>query len=150
MAPDEAAQSESSSYHFVHLTPAGIERLSPEELLQACQEYRRLLLKIMGVLYTPQADLTERVAAMDLLYTQAQRISKEWGPDEAQPVEYGIKQVNDRLGLRPKEIRAAYEQLAKRGALHIDARSFPSNEDTNYLFLSIRGPLTTAKISTSS
>jgi len=126
MARDEAAHSTSSSYHFVHLAPEEIERLPPDELLQACLEYRNLLLAIMGVLYTPDADLTSRVVAVDLLYTQAQRISQEQVPDEAQQVVYNIKQVSDRLGLRPHVIRKAYEQLEERGALHIDAKSFPT------------------------
>jgi len=126
MAPDEAAHSTSSSYHFVHLAPEEIERLPPDELLQACLEYRNLLLAIMGVLYTPDADLTSRVVAIDLLYTQAQRISQEEVPDEAQQVVYNIKQVSDRLGLRPPVVRKVYEQLEDRGALHIDAKSFPT------------------------
>ena len=126
MAPDEAAHSTSSSYHFVHLAPEEIERLPPDELRQACLEYHNLLLAIMGVLYTPDADLTSRVVAIDLLYTQAQRISQEQVPDEAQQVVYNIKQVSDRLGLRPHVIRKAYEQLEERGALHIDAKSFPT------------------------
>ncbi|MFL5696367.1 MAG: hypothetical protein ACJ797_04600 [Ktedonobacteraceae bacterium] len=126
MAPDEAAHSTSSPYHFVHLAPEEIEHLLPDELLQACLEYRNLLLAIMGVLYTPDADLTSRVVAIDLLYTQAQRISQEQVPDEAQQVVYNIKQVSDRLGLRPHVIRKAYEQLEERGALHIDAKSFPT------------------------
>jgi len=126
MAPDEAAHSTSSSYHFIHLAPEEIERLPPDELLQACLEYRNLLLAIMGVLYTPDADLTARVVAVDLLYTQAQRISQEQVPDEAQQVVYNIKQVSDRLGLRPPVVRKAYEQLEERGALHIDAKNFPT------------------------
>ena len=126
MAPDEAAHSTSSSYHFIHLAPEEIERLPPDELLQAYLECRNLLLAIMGVLYTPDADLTSRVVAIDLLYTQAQRISQEQVPDEAQHVVYNIKQVSDRLGLRPPVVRKAYEQLEERGALHIDARSFPT------------------------
>lgn len=126
MAPDEAPQGASSSYHFVHLSPEEIERLSTDELLQACLEYRNLLLTIMGVLYTPDADLTERLVAIDLLYTQAQRISQEQKLDEAQHVVYNIKQVSDRLGLRPHLIRKAFEQLEERGALHIDAKSFPT------------------------
>src|SRR5438067_11819182 len=80
----------------------------------------------MGVLYTPDADLTVRAVAIDLLYTQAQRISQEQVPDEVQHVVYNIKQVSDRLGLRPPVVRKAYEQLEDRGALHIDARSFPT------------------------
>ena len=126
MAPDESAHSTSSSYNFIHLAPEEIERLPPDELLQACQEYRNLLLAIMGVLYTPDADLTSRVVAIDLLYTQAQHISQEQVPDEAQHVVYNIKQVSDRLGLRPPVVRKAYEQLEERGALHIDAKSFPT------------------------
>ena len=126
MAPDEAAQDASNPYHFVHLSPEEIEQLPVDELLQACLEYRNLLLAIMGVLYTPDADLTERVVAIDLLYTQAQRISEEQKLDETQHVVYNIKQVSDRLGLRPHLIRKAYEQLEERGALHIDAKSFPT------------------------
>src|SRR5438105_2401376 len=126
MAADDASQDKGRSYHFVHLAPEEIERLPPDELLQACLEYRNLLLAIMGVLYTPDADLTSRVVAIDLLYTHAQRISQEQVPDEAQHVVYNIKQVSDRLGLRPPVVRKAYEQLEERGALHIDAKSFPT------------------------
>jgi DNA-binding transcriptional regulator YhcF (GntR family) len=80
----------------------------------------------MGVLYTPDTDLTLRVVAMDLLYTQAQHISQEQLPAQVEQVVYNIKEVSDRLGLRPHVIRRAYEQLEERGALHIDARSFPT------------------------
>jgi hypothetical protein len=126
MAPNEVAQSPSGPYHFVHLAPEEIEHLPPDELLQACLEFRNLLLAIMGILYTPDTDPTVRAVAIDLLYTQAQRISQEQVPDEAQHVVYNIKQVSDRLGLRPHVIRKAYEQLEERGALHIDAKSFPT------------------------
>ena len=125
MGADDASQEKAGSYHFLHLAPEEIERLSPDELLQACLEYRHLLLDIMGVLYTPDADLTGRVVAMDLLYTQAQHISKEELPDQVEQVVYNIKEVSDRLGIRPHVIRKAYEQLEERGALHIDAKSFP-------------------------
>ena len=42
MAPDEAAHSTNSSYHFVHLAPEEIEHLLPDKLLQACLEYHNL------------------------------------------------------------------------------------------------------------
>src|SRR5437763_16909983 len=132
MAPDEAAHSTSSSYHFIHLAPEEIERLPPDELLQACLEHRNLLLAIMGVLYTPDADLTSRVVAIDLLYSQAQRISQEQVPDEAQRVVYNIKQVSDCLGLLPHVIRKVYEELEERGALHIDAKSFPTTLEQHF------------------
>ena len=126
MAADDASQDKTSSYHLLHLAPEEIERLPPDELLQVCLEYRNLLLDIMGMLYTPDADLTLRVVAMDLLYTQAQRISKELLPAQVEQVTYNIKEVSDRLGLRPHVVRKAYEQLEERGALHIDAKSFPT------------------------
>jgi len=125
MTADDASQDKASSYHYLHLAPEEIERLSPDELLQACLEYHNLLLDIMGVLYTPDAELTLRVVAMDLLYTQAQRISEEQLPAQVEQVVYNIKEVSERLGLRPHVIRKAYEQLEERGALHIDAKSFP-------------------------
>ena len=50
MAPDEAAHSTSSSYHFVHLAPEEIERVQHDERLNACLEYHNLLFAIMGVL----------------------------------------------------------------------------------------------------
>ena len=126
MAPDDASQKKGRSYHFLHLALEEIEHLPPDELLQACLEYRNLLLDIMGVLYTPDTDLTLRVVAMDLLYTQAQHISQEQLPAQVEQVVYNIKEVSDRLGLRPHVIRRAYEQLEERGALHIDAKSFPT------------------------
>ena len=126
MVADDASQDKGRSYHFLHLAPEEIEHLPPDELLQACLEYRHLLLDIMGVLYTPDTDLTLRVVAMDLLYTQAQHISEEQLPAQVEQVVYNIKEVSDRLGLRPHVIRRAYEQLEERGALHIDAKSFPT------------------------
>ncbi len=115
----------STSYHFLHLTEEELQHLPSDELLQACLKYRSLLLTIVGVLSTPERALTERVVACDLLYTQALHLAKAQGPDAAGPVVSDIKQVSERLGLRPGAIRAAYEQLAKRGAIHTDARSLP-------------------------
>lgn len=125
MTSDHPSQQIGNSYHFLHLTPEELAHLPPDELLQACLEYRHLLQTLMGVLSTPNVSLTERVIACDLLYSQALHLAKDQPADASEQVVYDIKQVSDRLGLRPSAIRAAYEQLAKRGAIHIDARSLP-------------------------
>jgi len=79
----------------------------------------------MGILSTPDASPTERVVACGLVYTQALRIAKERSTDHPQEVVADIKQVSDRLGLRPSAVRTACEALAKREAMRIDERSLP-------------------------
>ncbi len=124
MPQDEAAPGPDTSYHYIHMTPQELEQLPPHEQLQACLEYRSLLQALMGILLTPDVSLTVRAVAIDLLYRQAQHIAEEHASGAGREVVY-IKSVSERLGLRPAEVRAAYEQLAKMGAIHIDQRQFP-------------------------
>jgi hypothetical protein len=112
------------AFHALHLTPEDLAQLSPDELLQACLEYHRLLQTIMGVLTTPDASLTMRVVAIDLLFAQTLQISQGKTPDEATQV-VAIKQVSERLGLRPHEVRTAYEQIEALGGLQIIDKRFP-------------------------
>ena len=129
MHEHNAAQQASSSYHFIHLTPEELAQLPSEELLHACLEFRSLLLTLVGILATPESSLTLRAVAMDLLYTQAQQLAQGQRADEAVPVVYDVKQVSARLGLRPAEVRKAYEELAERGGVHILARWFPKKRE---------------------
>jgi hypothetical protein len=62
--------------HSLHPAPEELVALSPDELLQACLEYRSLLLTIMGILSTTDIGLTVRAVALDLVYLQAQRSSQ--------------------------------------------------------------------------
>jgi DNA-binding transcriptional MocR family regulator len=48
---------------------------------------------------------------------------------EAAPVVYDVKQVSERLGLRPAEVSKAYEELAARGGVHILDRWFPRKRE---------------------
>jgi hypothetical protein len=98
-----------------------------EELLKACLEFRGLLLTLVGILATPESSLTLRIVAMDMIYTQAQDLAQGKLTDENEPIVYDVKQVSERLGLRPAEVRKAYEELAERGGVHILDRSFPRN-----------------------
>jgi hypothetical protein len=129
MATNDTPQSTSRSYRYLHLMPEELAPLSHDELLQACLEYRSLLQIIAGILTTPQTSLTLRIVAADLLYIQAQRISTGQLLDEAAPVVYDIKAVSERLGMRPVEVRRAYEQLAELGGVHILARQFPKRRE---------------------
>lgn len=129
MHEQNAAQQDTSSYHCINLTPGQLAHLPPEELLQACLEFRRLLLTLVGILATPESSLTLRAVAMDLLYTQAQQLAQGQLADEAAPVVYDVKQVSERLGLRPAEVRKAYEELAEHGGVHILARRFPKKQE---------------------
>src|SRR6266699_4993213 len=123
------AQQARASHHCIHLTPEELAQFSPEELLQACLEFRDLLLTLVGILATPESSLTLRVVAMDLLYSQAQYLAQGQLADEAAPVVYDVKQVSERLGLRPAEVRKAYEELAERGGVHILDRWFPKKHE---------------------
>ncbi len=125
MAQNEAAHNMGSSYRYLHFTPEELAHSSPEELLEACLEYRSFMQNIQGILSAPDATLSERVVASDLLYTQALRLAKQPSSAHAEQVVSDIKEVSDRLGLRPSVVRTAYEQLAKRGAVRIDDRSLP-------------------------
>ncbi len=123
------AQPANNAYHFLHLTPEELAHLPPNELLQACPEYRRLLLTLVGILATPESSLTIRAVAMDLLYSQAQQLAQGQLADEAAPIVSDVKQVSERLGLRPAEVRKAYEELAARGGVQILNRWFPRKHE---------------------
>ena len=129
MHEQNTAQQVTSSYHYIHLTPEQLAHLPTEELLQACLEFRRLLLTLVGVLATPESSLILRAVAMDLLYTQAQQLAQGQLADEAAPVVYDVKQVSERLGLRPAEVRKAYEELAEHGGVQILDRWFPRKRE---------------------
>jgi hypothetical protein len=79
----------------------------------------------MGILSSPDANITERIVACDLIYTQAMRMANEPSSDQSEEVVADIKAVSDRLGLRPSAVRTAYEALAERGAVRIDERIPP-------------------------
>jgi len=97
--------------------------------LQACLEMRQLLDMVMGVLYTPDSTLILRAVTIDLLYTEAKRLSRQQGAGEHTPVMYNIKAVSERLGIRPASVRQAYEQLDALGGVHIVARQFPRKRE---------------------
>ena len=114
-----------TTYRFLHLSSEELARLPPDELLQACLELRRLVEIIRGVLYTPDSTLILRAVTIDLLYTEAERLSRQHGAGAEAPVTQDIKTVSDRLGIRPASVRQAYEQLDALGGVHILARQFP-------------------------
>ena len=124
MMSDEAGSHGQHLSHPLELSAETLAHLSPEDLLQVCLQYRQLLLTLKEVLYTPDASLTTRVVAMDLLYLQAQREAHDQIPDESEQVVF-IKQVSERLGLQPKAVRAAYAKLEQRGAIAITDIRFP-------------------------
>ena len=66
---------------------------------------------------------------MDVVSSQAQQLAQGQLADEAAPVVYDVKQVSERLGLRPAEVRKAYEELAARGGVHILDRWFPRKHE---------------------
>ncbi len=43
MTPDETQEGITPSYEHIHLSPDELAQLSPNELLQACLQYRSLL-----------------------------------------------------------------------------------------------------------
>ena len=124
MEPEQTAAGTHRAFHSLHLTPEELAQLSPDERLQACLEYHRLLQTIMGILTTPDASLTMRVVAIDLLYAQALQIAQGKTSDEATQV-VAIKQVSERLCVRPQEVRTAYEQIEALGGLQILDKRFP-------------------------
>src|SRR6266849_6312413 len=111
-------------YRYLHLSLEELAQLPPDELLQACLEMRRLLDIIMGILYTPDSTLIMRAVTIDLLYSEAERLSRQQGAGEDAPITYNIKTVSERLGIRPASVREAYEQLDALGGVHIVARQF--------------------------
>src|SRR2546430_16784770 len=102
--PDNA----DTSYRYFHLSPEELTQLPPDELLQACLEVRRLLDIIMGVLYTPDSTLIMRAVTIDLLYSEAERLSQQQGAGEDAAVTYNIKDVSERLGIRSASVQQAY------------------------------------------
>ena len=136
MTAQEEPQSRGSSYRFLHLSLEELAQLAPDERLQACLEMRRLLDIIMGVLNTPDSTLITRAVTIDLLYSEAERLSRQQGACADSPVTYNIKSVSERLGIRPASVRQAYEQLDALGGVHILARQFPSGRRQQQLPLS--------------
>ena len=118
-----------STYRYLHLSSEELAQLPPDELLQACLELRQLLDIIMGVLYTPDSTLIMRTVTIDLLYAEAERLSRQQGAGEDAPITYNIKNVSERLGIRPASVRQVYEQLDAQGGVHILARQFPRRRE---------------------
>ena len=123
--PDNA----DTTYRYLHLSPEELAQLPPDELLQACLEIRQLLDIIIEVLYTPDSTLIMRAVTIDLLYSEAERLSRQQGAGEDSPATYNIKAVSERLGIRPASVRQAYEQLDALGGVHIVARQFPRRRE---------------------
>ena len=113
------------SSRYLHLSSEELSQLPKEDLLQACLEVRRLLEIIRGVLYTPDSTLILRAVTLDLLFSEAERLSRQQGAGAEAPVTYDIKAVSQRLGIRPASVRQAYEQLDALGGVQILARQFP-------------------------
>jgi hypothetical protein len=125
-----------TTYRYLHLSLEELAQLPPDELLQACLEMHRLLDTIMSVLYTPDSTLIMRAVTIDLLYSEAERLSQQQGAGGDAPITYNIKTVSERLGIRPASVRQAYEQLDALGGVHIVARQFPSERRQQLLPLS--------------
>ena len=123
--PDSA----DNTYRYLHLSPEELAQLPPDERLQACLEMRRMLEMVMSVLYNPDSTLILRAVTIDLLYSEAERLSRHQGAGEDSPVMYNIKTVSERLGIRPASVRQAYEQLDALGGVHIVARQFPRRRE---------------------
>src|SRR5258708_12104342 len=88
-------------YRPLRLSLKELAQLPPDELLQACLEMRRLLDIIMSVLYTPDSTLLMRAVTIDLLYSEAERLSRQQGAGGDSPVTYTIKSVIERTGIQP-------------------------------------------------
>jgi hypothetical protein len=69
--------------------------------------------------------LIDRAVTIDLLYTEAECLSRRQGAGEDSPVTYPIKTVSERLEIRPAAVRQAYAHLEALGDVHILARQFP-------------------------
>ena len=123
--PDSA----DNTYRYLNLSLEELARLPPDELLQACLEVRRLLDIIIDILYTPDSTLIMRAVTIDLLYSEAERLSRQQGAGEDSPITYNMKAVSERLGIRPASVRQAYEQLDALGGVHIVARQFPRRQE---------------------
>jgi len=103
--PDNAP----TTYRYLQLSAEELAQLPLDALLQACLEMRQLLDVIMGVLYTPDSTLILRAVTIDLLYSEAERLSRQQGAGEHASVMYNIKTVSERLGIRAASVRQAYE-----------------------------------------
>jgi hypothetical protein len=114
-----------NTYRYLHLLSEELAQLPPDELRQACLELRQLLDIIMGVLYTPDSTLIMRAVTIDLLYSEAERLSRHQGASEDSPVTSNMKTVSERLGISLASVRQAYEQLDVLGGVNIVARRFP-------------------------
>ncbi len=86
-----------TTYRYLHLSAEALAQLPPDELLRASLEMRRLLAIIMGVLYHPDSTLVLRAVAIDLLHTEAERLSQQHGAGADALVTRNIKAVSDRL-----------------------------------------------------
>src|SRR6266702_1214843 len=124
MTTDDAQEGITPSYLHIHLTPDELAQLSPDELLQACLDYRSLLQVIVGILTAAQETLTLRIVAADLVYQQAQQQGTGEGGGQAEPVVAPVKQVSERLGLQPKAVQLAYQHLSEKGGGEILKREF--------------------------
>ena len=120
MEPEQTAAGTHDASHALHLTPEDLARLSPDELLQACLEYHRLLQTILGILTTPDASLTMRVVAIDLLFAQALQISQGKIPDEAAQV-VAIKKASAVVGFASHSWRSSHSSLT---LAHLGSYSF--------------------------
>jgi hypothetical protein len=129
MTQQREPDSADTTYRYLHLSLEELAQLPPDELLQACLEMRRLLDIIMSVLYTADSTLMMRAVTIDLLYSEAERLSRQQGAGGDAPVTYTIKTVSERLGIRPASVRQAYEQLDALGGVHIVARQFPRRRE---------------------
>jgi hypothetical protein len=136
MTQEREPGSADTPYRYLHLSSEELAQLPPDELLQACLEMRRLLDIIMSVLYTPDSTLIMRAVTIDLLYIEAERLSRQQGVSGDAPTTYNIKSVSERLGIRPASVRQAYEQLDASGGVHIMARQFPRGRRQQQLPLS--------------
>ena len=129
MTQQREPDSANTTYRSLHLSLEELTQVPPDELLQACLEMRRLLDIIMGVIYTADSTLIMRAVTIDLLYAEAERVSRQQGAGGDSPVTYNIKSVSERLGIRPASVRQAYEQLDALGGVHIVARQFPRRRE---------------------
>jgi hypothetical protein len=126
MAGHDTQPGTGSAYHYLHLTSEELKQLPPDQVLQACLEGRRLLQLLTGILASPDKDLTLRLVAMDLIYTQAVNEAAGRLPDEKTPAVNDIKAVRERLGISPAQIRGAYyDEPEQLGGVHIIVRQFP-------------------------
>ena len=129
MTKQREPENTEDTYRYLHLSSEELAQLPPDERLQACLEMHRMLDTVMGVLYTPDSTLILCAVTIDLLYSEAERLSRQQGAGEHASVMYNIKSVSERLGIRPASVRQTYEQLDALGGVHIVARQFPRRRE---------------------